>query len=214
MKIVVIFIVLILVVAGVYFFTNSLQAPTEESTGQDNLVLNEDLNTNIEDGSYVVDQDKSSLNWQAERIVGSSHTGDIPVTGEIEVSGDNPGGTIIFDVSNITSNNETLTGHLKTADFFEVEKYPTSTLEISSVSASNISGKLTIRDVSKDISVPVEISDQDGQVVITGKTVINRTDYGIVYESGSFFKEIGDKAIIDNVNVSFVLVLDKNTETE
>ena len=60
---------------------------------------------------------------------------------------------------------------------------------------------MTIRDVSKDISVPVEISDQDGQVVITGKTVINRTDYGIVYESGSFFKEIGDKAIIDNVNV-------------
>ena len=214
MKIVVIFIVLILVVAGVYFFTNSLQAPTEESTGQDNLVLNEDLNTNIEDGSYVVDQDKSSLNWQAERIVGSSHTGDIPVTGEIEVSGDNPGGTIIFDVSNITSNNETLTGHLKTADFFEVEKYPTSTLEISSVSASNISGKLTIRDVSKDISVPVEISDQGGQVVITGEAVIDRTDYGIVYESGSFFKEIGDKAIIDNVNVSFVLVLDKNTETE
>ena len=212
MKTVIIFIVLILVVVGVYFFTNSLQAPIEESTRQDNVETDEDLNTEIENGSYVVDQDKSELNWQAERIVGLSHTGSIPVSGEIEVSEDNLEGTISFDVSNITSNNETLTEHLKTADFFEVEKYPTSTLDISSISSSNISGKLTILDTSMDISVPVEISEQGGQVVITGEAVIDRTDYGIVYESGSFFKEIGDKAIRDNVNVSFTLYLDRNAE--
>ena len=212
MKTVIIFIVLILVVVGVYFFTNSLQAPIEESTRQDNVETDEDLNTEIENGSYVVDQDKSELNWQAERIVGLSHTGSIPVSGEIEVSEDNLEGTISFDVSNITSNNETLTEHLKMADFFEVEKYPTSTLDISSISSSNISGKLTILDTSMDISVPVEISEQGGQVVITGEAVIDRTDYGIVYESGSFFKEIGDKAIRDNVNVSFTLYLDRNAE--
>jgi polyisoprenoid-binding protein YceI len=90
--------------------------------------------------------------------------------------------------------------HLRSEDFFDIRKFPTITFESERVEGSgqhvNVFGQLTIHGVTREIAVPVEVSMSDVALVASGEFVINRRDYGLVYES--FLNPIGD-----DVRVSF-----------
>lgn len=88
-----------------------------------------------------------------------------------------------------------LDGHLKNEDFFEVEKYPTAKLDITSVrpfdstkdksvlaDATNIiSGNLTIKEKTVNISFPAKVSVNENEVTVQSKFSINRQDWGLTY---------------------------------
>ncbi|RLD58085.1 MAG: hypothetical protein DRJ05_08650 [Bacteroidetes bacterium] len=83
---------------------------------------------------------------------------------------------------------EQLTGHLKSADFFDVGKYPVSTFELtktmdaSGVYNSTITGNLTIMDVTKSITFDANIIVSDNEVSIKSEDFsVNRTDWGLIY---------------------------------
>jgi polyisoprenoid-binding protein YceI len=102
------------------------------------------------------------------------------------------------DVNSISTNVEMRDNHLKTDDFFNAEKFPQMTFESTSFKkvlvkgkASNkyvLSGKLTIRDVTKDVKFDVIFGgtskDQQGNTKagFTATTTVNRLDYNIKYD--------------------------------
>lgn len=75
--------------------------------------------------------------------------------------------------------------HLRSADFFEVEKYPTITFvseKISAIDSTHFeaSGTFSMHGISKKISLPFEVLGQDGNTIgIQIRTLLNRIDYGV-----------------------------------
>ena len=66
-----------------------------------------------------------------------------------------------------------------------------------------MSGLLTIKGITKPFSFPTQL--KDGKYV--GKTTFDRTQYGVIYKSGNFFQDLGDKVINDDVEISFEIAL-------
>lgn len=168
--------------------------------------------------TYTVDTKATTATWLGKKVTGE-HTGGISVSkGNIISDGKNiTGGTLEFDMNSITCTDLTdpnyagkLVGHLKSEDFFSVEKNPTSKFEITKATkkdANNydVTGKLTIKGITNEITFPAMIKMDAKTMVTIAKITVNRTKFDIKYGSASFFESIGDKAISDdfelNVNV-------------
>ena len=167
--------------------------------------------------AYNVDTKTTTATWLGKKVTGQ-HNGTINISkGKVITDGKNiSGGTIEFDMNSITdvdltdkTYNDKLIGHLKSEDFFSVTKNPTSTFEITKVVKQendyNVSGKLTIKGITNEISFPAQIKMDEKTMVVVAKIIVNRTKFDIKYGSASFFPNIGDKALSDdfelNVNV-------------
>ena len=98
-------------------------------------------------------------------------------------------------------------------DFFSVTKFPMARFEIISVTPSTeagvnsmVKGNLTIKDITKEVTIPANITINNEMVVVTSNPfTINRTDWGIKYASKNFFKEIGDKFIEDAISFQLMV---------
>jgi len=159
-----------------------------------------------------IDVSKSSIKWKGSKVTGSNHFGQIsPKSSSLSLKeGKIASGRVVLDMSSLTVEDiETekyatkFLNHMKGDDFFQVAKFPTATLEIERVEGDQMIGSLTIKGVTKPFSFPVTV--EDGQYV--GKTTFDRTKYGVIYKSGNFFQDLGDKVINDDVEVEFKIVL-------
>jgi polyisoprenoid-binding protein YceI len=95
-------------------------------------------------------------------------------------------------------------------DFFSTEKFPTSTFEITEVKAGesgmvNVSGNLTIKGISKNITIPAKIAKDDKGAQVDATFSIDRTEWDIRYGSGKFFTDLGDKLINDAIDFKLAL---------
>jgi polyisoprenoid-binding protein YceI len=168
--------------------------------------------------NYNLDTKASTATWLAKKVTGQ-HDGTINISkGNITSDGKMiTGGTFEFDMNSIACKdltdagyNAKLIGHLKSDDFFSVEKNPTAKFEIVRVAPKSgndymVTGKLTIKGITNELVFPAMIKMDDKAIVTVAKIMVNRTKYDIKYGSASFFESIGDKAINDefelNVNV-------------
>jgi polyisoprenoid-binding protein YceI len=157
---------------------------------------------------------QSNIDWVGRKVTGA-HNGTIAVKeGELILNdGKLTGGRIIVDIASIkilditdAATNAQLAGHLASADFFSSEKYPESTLEITSVSGNYVEGNLTIKGITHPVGFDVAVNVNGDQLTATGKLVIDRTKYEMKFRSGNFFKDLGDNLIYNdfelNVNVT------------
>ena len=132
------------------------------------------------------------------------------------------GGAFVFDMNSIVDldmpadnkYNAKLIGHLKSEDFFDVAKYPTAKFKITAVSKKDgklsISGDLTIKDVTKNITFFASLSIANGISTLTSDVfTVNRADYNVKYGSKSFFNDLKDKFINDEFEISFKVVSKK-----
>jgi len=106
-----------------------------------------------------------------------------------------------------------LEGHLKSADFFDVENHPISSFKstgIKSLGDGNydITGDLTIKDITKPLSFRAQAYQKMGVVGAHAEVKIDRSKYDVKYGSGSFFDGLGDKMIYDE----FELTIDISKE--
>jgi polyisoprenoid-binding protein YceI len=89
-----------------------------------------------------------------------------------------------------------LTTHLKSPDFFEVRRFPTAKFESTKIesgpSGSQITGKLTLHGVTKEISFPAKVEVTDAGVKLVSEFVINRLEFGINYDP----KKVEDKVAL------------------
>lgn len=97
-------------------------------------------------------------------------------------------GSVVADYKNPNDWSKKLEGHLKSEEFFDVEKFPTANFASSEIKAGGadgathtVSGKLTIRGVTKDVSFPATIKIEGPRVDAKAKFSINRKDFGIEY---------------------------------
>ncbi len=180
-------------------------------------------NSDAEKASYEINTKESKVYWTGKKITGSSHTGYISISnGMLDVVGTSVvGGVVNIDVNSIVCTdleneeyNKKLVGHLKGEDFFEVGKFPNAKFELTSISEngdkSKVTGKLTMKGKTHEITFPAQISVVGSKVTAQGTASVDRTKWGVEYGSGSIFKELGDKAINDEFEIKFDLVANSN----
>jgi polyisoprenoid-binding protein YceI len=172
--------------------------------------------------TYKVDSQKSILNWEGKKVTGQ-HNGNVKLAdGTLTVDGNKlTGGTFEFDMNSITSldltdagYNAKFIGHMKSEDFFNTAKFPTSKFVITKVTPKggnnfDITGNMTIKGISNAVTFPATVTMAGNTVTAEGKAVLDRTKYDIKYGSKSFFENIGDKAIYDDFTVGMKLVATK-----
>jgi len=172
------------------------------------------LNLSAQNTTSKVDTKSSFINWTGKKVVGS-HEGTIKLSGgELTFSaGKLTGGNFAIDMTSMENTDmkgggaEKLMGHLHSDDFFSTENHPSSTLKITKVMANDdgydITGDLTIKGITK----PISFSATAGQYLANADITVDRTLYDIKYGSGSFFSDLGDKAIDNNFTLKVNLVL-------
>lgn len=159
---------------------------------------------------------KSVVEWTGKKI-GGAHNGEVKVKSAfLEIKdGEIVGGKVEIDMTTITNTdledegyNQKLVGHLKSDDFFGVEKHPTASFEVTKSTKfkngkANISGKITIKGKTEEITV--EVLKNDGQY--SAQLEVDRSKFDVRYGSNSFFDNLGDKAIDDIFILDITLVL-------
>ncbi|MEI9918453.1 MAG: YceI family protein [Bacteroidota bacterium] len=168
---------------------------------------------------YKVDAKQSTLLWTGEKVTGQHH-GTIQITsGELVAEGTVvKEGTFDINVSSLTvtditdaESNAKLTRHLKSEDFFGVEKYPTASFIITSVTPKSgneytVKGKLTIKSKTNEIEFPATLTTEGKSQVASATITVDRSKYDIKYGSRSFFDNLGDKYIYDEFKLDLKLV--------
>ncbi len=153
---------------------------------------------------------ESLMLWKGFKPTGS-HNGTVKLSsGAMSVSNGVITGEFVIDMNSITDadGSTRLEGHLKNADFFDVEKYPTSKFVITSSEVKEgkvqVTGNLTIKDVTKSITIPATVTEVEGVVTFKSETFeLNRADFNVKYGSKTFFGNLKDKFINDNMEMSF-----------
>ena len=167
---------------------------------------------------WVLDPMHSEVQFKVKHLVISTVTGSFKTfEGELTTESDDfEGADVSFslDVNSIDTNQEARDGHLKSAEFFDAETYPKISFKSTSFTKDGddykLTGDLTIKDVTKPVSLDVEYGGSAGDFYgntkagfeVTGK--INRKDFGLVWdgvtEAGSVVLGSDIKLII---NVQF-----------
>ena len=153
---------------------------------------------------YNLDKEQSNIDWRGYKIFKSqntSHFGTMNFSeGEISVkNGAIVSGKFVADTKSLTNidladdkeASEKLNQHLKSVDFFDVEKYPTAVFELTKVTPteqgdynSTLEGNLTIKDQTKQVSFNANVKVTDEQITIsTEPTDINRQDFNVNFLS-------------------------------
>lgn len=168
--------------------------------------------------TYKVDSAASKVAWKATKKLGSSHNGTVVLkSGEITVEKSKlTGGKFTMDMTTIKdldmpesdSMNAKLIGHLKSDDFFGVDKNPEATLAIKSVKEVSagkveVTGDLTIKGTTAPVTFPADVTFGKDSATAKGKIIVDRTKYNVKYGSGSFFKLPADKIINDTFDLDF-----------
>lgn len=159
--------------------------------------------------TYTVNTDSSVVNWTAYHKGGlNPRFGTTKTTGTFSVENGNLiSGSLVSDINTLTTSPEAvdptmndgktsadLDGHLKSADFFDVAKYPNVKFDItkvedlaagteSKVEGANklISGNLTIKDKTVNVTFPAKVDVTESNVNVLSKFTINRQDWGLAY---------------------------------
>ncbi len=187
--------------------------------------------------ALIIDTAKSEVHWIGAKMTGR-HNGRFHIqSGEIQLQkGEISGGKIIIDLASLectdksinAESNKKLATHLKSGDFFDVEKHPTSTFEIVSVApfdslnkkeeippgrafselkinspTHSITGNLTIKGNTKSVTFPARVTVEDNQLKAKANFNIDRTKWGLVYRSD---ESLGDKTIYSSVNIGFNII--------
>ena len=177
--------------------------------------------------AYALQPQLSTLGWEGKAVT-HGHNGTMNFSsGELLVKGNAVvGGTVTVDMKTMKATDikdadsqGKFVGHMSSDDFFSVEKFPTSTFKIVSVTPikgaaatadnATIIGDMTIKGVTQRISFPAKVGVKDGVAAATGKVTIDRTKFGLKYGSKTFFDSIGDKAIYDAFDLTFNVIAKK-----
>jgi len=140
-------------------------------------------------GTKYVFTETSTVNFTGSKVTGSHSGGFKTVTGHFSVKDGTLSGTdhkVVIDMKSVWSDADKLTDHLKSPDFFDVEKFPESTFVATSLSkksdtAYEVAGNFTLHGVTKNITFPATVTQSGELVKIDAKFDINRHDFGIVY---------------------------------
>lgn len=166
---------------------------------------------------FNADTETSVLNWKGFKPTGD-HYGTVKVKNGFFTVKDKQvvGGEFEIDMTSIvdldmdadSEYNAKLVNHLKSEDFFSVEKYPVASFKISKTEIKGdktlITGDLSIKGKSHSISFLASVKNEGENLYVKSETFkIDRSKWDVKYQSKSFFADLGDKFIYDDIELSF-----------
>jgi polyisoprenoid-binding protein YceI len=168
-------------------------------------------------GQQKVDVSASSIKWTGSQISGKSHFGSLKFkTGNITIK-DNvvESGVFVVDMTSLSVDDlegrgkKSLEGHLNSDDFFSVESFPTSSLRIDSGTKTgpnsyDVLGTLTIKGISQEVNFSLNLGENNSA---GAKLTFDRSKFNVRYGSGSFFENLGDRLILDDIDLEVSLLL-------
>lgn len=171
----------------------AVAACDDPAKGKAKAVTSEAVSTasaaaSTEAARYVFDQTTSKVGWVGSKVTGKHEGGFGSFRGTIDVEGGLPEKSKVevdIDAGSITSDQEKLTGHLKSGDFFDVDKHPkarfVSTKIETNGAAYAVTGNLTIKGITKSITFPAALKVDGGQATVDAEFAINRRDFDLNY---------------------------------
>jgi polyisoprenoid-binding protein YceI len=157
--------------------------------------------------SFAIDTAQSTLGFVGSKITGSHEGGFNAFEGTIQVVNNDPAASSVkvwIDATSLWADDDRLTKHLKSPDFFNVEDLPDATFESTAIEAATeghtITGNLTLHGVTKSISFPAQIEIGPDRVTAQAEFFVKRFDFDIVYPGKP------DDLIRDEVVIKFDLV--------
>nr|WP_314594541.1 YceI family protein [uncultured Porphyromonas sp.] len=212
--------------AGIVALGLSLASCSGSSKGEGSVAASEAAAvSDVAAEALSVDSTASALSWKGFKP-GGEHYGKLPISaGQLDIKDDVlHGGYVTIKMDGIIvedlkaeEGGDKLKAHLEGEDFFDAAKYPEAKFELTDIPAEGLKiadikelkGNLTLKDVTKNITIPVASIQRDaatGKYSFTSQTFrINRADWNVKYGSKSFFTGLGDKFINDDIELSFVL---------
>ncbi len=169
-----------------------------------------------------VNTDASRLMWTGSKLT-SSHQGEINLkSGALEIKdGKLVGGRFLIDMTSIKNTDiedersrNKLERHLKDKDFFGVDKHPESQLKITKAVSVNkedykIIADLTIKEITHSITFAANVRIDNDAFLATSIIKFDRTKWDIKYNSKSFFEDLGDYMILDEIELKLFLLSEK-----
>ncbi len=199
---------------GIISFLSACQSAPEGERAQ--TEQSKEAAVSTEGETYNVDIANSKVNFYGSKPVATHHGVFVIKDGIFQIKDGNiVSGNFNIDINSMKIVDEgldddtkaKLTGHLLSEDFFAANNFGTSKFEITSVEVLNgdanathkISGNLTLKDSSQNISFPAKISISDNKVNTVAEFVIDRTKWGLFYGND---KSLGDKFIYPEVKIA------------
>jgi polyisoprenoid-binding protein YceI len=138
-------------------------------------------------GKEYVIRAESTIGFVGSKVTGKHDGGFKKFAGKIATAGGKIVGSpeIKIAMDSTWSDNDRLTGHLKSPDFFDAAKFPTSTFTVTKIESSGaqqtVTGNLDLHGVTKSISFPADIQVADDAVTVKAEFAINRKEFNINY---------------------------------
>ena len=173
---------------------------------------------------YLANASESVIEWTGAKPTGK-HNGTINIESGVFTVNDGKveSGSFIIDMNSIVNldipadkeMNGKLVGHLKSADFFDVEKFPSAAFEVTGLEEKEgqmmLSGNLTLKDKKNNVTFPVSLNEDNDSYTITSEVfTIDRSKWDVRYGSKSFFDNLGDKFINDDIELKITLKANKS----
>jgi polyisoprenoid-binding protein YceI len=149
--------------------------------------------------TYEIDPAHSSAQFTVRHMMITNVRGGFSsVKGTIDYDSENPGAsaiTAVIDASTIKTLDEQRDGHLKSADFLDVEQYPTITFKSTKIEKTGddefkVTGDLTIHGVTKEVVLHAEAPSAEGKdpwgnirMGSSAATKIKRSDFGLTWNA-------------------------------
>ncbi len=195
---------------------NKTKATTTNSTSNNSAPSNSNANTNTATNAPTqgtklpLTPENSKIEFTGSKVTGKHDGGFKQFSGFIDLvnnKAEESKVSVDIEVSSVYTDSDGLTDHLKTVDFFDVEKYPkaifTSTKIVADAAkgADNftVTGDFDLHGQKKSITFPAKITVGDADVAVDAEFSINRKDFGIVYAGKT------DDLIRDDVVIRFNL---------
>ena len=172
-------------------------APTQASPQQ-----------NVAGAKYVIAPPSSKIEFIGSKVTGKHNGAFEKFSGGIDYAGtpEKSRVNVTMETDSLTTDDANLTKHLKTADFFDVAKFPQATFASTEIKAGGtggashtITGNLTLHGVTKSVTFPATINVTPDAANVDANFSINRKDFGINYAGAQ------DNLIRDDVVLKLII---------
>lgn len=168
---------------------------TESQENAGNEAAMEEATEMAEATTNEINTEASSVEWAGTMVGVYTHTGTVDVkSGSLETAGDKvTGGSVVVDLTTMRPTDENynpeedatpekLVGHLSSADFFDVETYPTATFNITGSEGNKIMGDLTVRGKTNAETVE-NVTYDAASNTWSGTLTFDRKNYDVAWDS-------------------------------
>ena len=180
----------ITILAGLIFFTACNDPAADKSKARTGEAAQVASPAAAQGHKYLITPQNSKIEFIGSKVTGHNNGSFGDFSGQVDYAGspENSRVSITIKTDSITTDTPDLTKHLKTADFFDVAKYPEATFVSTAIKAGGdkgashtVTGNLTMHGVTKAITFPATINVTPDAATVESSFSINRKDFGINY---------------------------------